>query len=110
MNLANLAENTGNSFLMSVLSGFFLNAMKKRSLKSKIVGAIRNGGNNAKGTLLHSTAALGFEEYFRKTPSVFFASFLSGTVFGNKSTLYKNLNNGIFAGANSYIFDRYFKR
>ncbi|KAM0677637.1 hypothetical protein BDAP_001783 [Binucleata daphniae] len=110
MNLSLIAEQTGNSFLLSSFSALILNALNNRRIDKKVVNAIRNGGNQAKNTFLHNITIKAIETKFNRTPIPVFASFLSGSVFANKKNYKDCVKEGVWSSVNTYLFDKLYNK
>lgn len=110
MTITNMFENTGHSFLLSFTTSLLLNTFKNRSIFSRIDLSLKQASQQAKNALLHTATVTTYENVFNRTPSVFFGSFLSGTLFGNKSNLCKNIKNGLIVASSAYLMDKIYNK
>lgn len=110
MVVSQIIENTGHGFLFSFTTTFLMNAFKNRSLFAKTEMSMRQASQQAKNSFLHATTVASYERLFQRTPNVFFGSFLSGILFGNKQGIVNNIRNGVFVGASAYFFDRIYRK
>lgn len=106
MSLERIAENTGNTLIMSFVTNLVNNAFKNRSLKAKIDMSYKNSLQQTRMNFVNSVICDRIEKSTGKAPNTFTGSFVTNLLTETKLFCYTSLKNSIYSGAIAYAIEK----
>lgn len=106
MSLRQIAENTGNTLLMSFTTNLLYNMFKNRSLKAKINMSYRNSLHKTKQNFANLVVCDGVAKAIGKTPNTFMGSFIANLLTERKIFSISSLKNGVVSGVFAKLLEK----